>query len=58
VPAGRWVQAVLASFAEPFSFQLMRHSGALLGWFAILTRRVDWIPQRPAALSLVSHPEH
>jgi cytochrome b561 len=27
----------------------MRHCGALLGWFAVLTQRVDWIPQRRQA---------
>lgn len=34
--------AVLAALAEPFSFQLLRHSGALLGWFQFLTRRQSW----------------
>jgi len=24
----------------------MRHSGAMLGWFAVLSNRVDWVPQR------------
>ena len=49
VPAGLWPMAALAALIEPFSFQLMRHTGALLGWFAILTRRMDWAPQRPAS---------
>ncbi len=53
-PARLWALAVLASLAEPFSFQLMRHTGALLGWFALLTRRFDWAPQRPVALAPVS----
>ena len=43
---GQWVLAVLASLVEPFCFQILRHTGALLGWFAILTRKLDWMPQR------------
>lgn len=42
----QWMLAVLASLIEPFCFQILRHTGALLGWFAILTRQLDWIPQR------------
>jgi cellulose synthase/poly-beta-1,6-N-acetylglucosamine synthase-like glycosyltransferase len=38
--------AVLAALAEPFSFQLLRHGGALLGWFQFLTRRQSWGVQR------------
>jgi cytochrome b561 len=41
-----WVLAGLAALTEPFCFQLMRHSGAILGWFAVLTERTDWLPQR------------
>jgi len=41
-----WLLAGLAALTEPFCFQLMRHCGALLGWFAVLTQRVDWLPQR------------
>jgi cellulose synthase/poly-beta-1,6-N-acetylglucosamine synthase-like glycosyltransferase/cytochrome b561 len=40
--------AALAALTEPFCFQLMRHCGALLGWIAVLTRRVDWRPYRTA----------
>ena len=35
-------QAILASFLEPFSFQLLRHLGATLGWYNFLTRRKTW----------------
>ena len=42
----QWLLAILASLIEPFCFQILRHTGALLGWFAILTRQLDWIPQR------------
>lgn len=47
----RWVQdpgrghlglAVLAAIAEPFTFQLLRHTGALLGWWSVLTGRASW----------------
>ncbi len=34
--------ALIASFAEPFSFQLLRHGGALWGWIAFLTGREKW----------------
>jgi len=44
-----WLLAGLAALTEPFCFQLMRHCGALLGWFAVLTQRTDWIPQRQGA---------
>jgi cellulose synthase/poly-beta-1,6-N-acetylglucosamine synthase-like glycosyltransferase len=57
-PARKWALAMLASFAEPFSFQLLRHSGALLGWFSLLTRRVAWAPQRSARLTPISHTEY
>jgi len=35
-------QAILASFLEPFSFQLLRHLGATLGWLFFLTGRKTW----------------
>lgn len=34
--------ALLAALVEPFSFQLLRHSGAALGWVSFLTGRRDW----------------
>lgn len=47
--AGRvWVRSTLATLAEPFSFQLLRHLGAAWGWWLILTGRRDWAPQRRA----------
>ena len=39
-------QALLAAIAEPFSFQLFRHSGAALGWFVFLTGRRSWGTRR------------
>jgi cellulose synthase/poly-beta-1,6-N-acetylglucosamine synthase-like glycosyltransferase len=34
--------ALLAALAEPFTFQLLRHSGAALGWWMFLGRRRSW----------------
>jgi cellulose synthase/poly-beta-1,6-N-acetylglucosamine synthase-like glycosyltransferase/cytochrome b561 len=44
--ARQWVLAGVAALTEPFCFQVMRHSGAMLGWFAVLSNRFDWVPQR------------
>ena len=43
-----WVLAIAASLAEPFSFQLLRHCGAALGWLSLLRRRHDWAPRLQA----------
>jgi cellulose synthase/poly-beta-1,6-N-acetylglucosamine synthase-like glycosyltransferase len=42
--------ALLAAIAEPFSFQLLRHAGAIWGWFAFLTGRETWAKQRRTAI--------
>ena len=42
--------ALLASFAEPFSFQLLRHAGAIWGWFAFLSGRERWVRNERTAL--------
>ena len=42
--------AVLASLLEPFSFQLLRHSGAALGWVTFLTGRQTWGAQSRGGL--------
>ena len=34
--------ALLAVFAEPFSFQLIRHSGAIWGWLSFLRGEMRW----------------
>ena len=34
--------ALLAALAEPFSFQLLRHTGAALGWWSCLADRRSW----------------
>ncbi len=48
-----WWRAALASLAEPFSFQLLRHIGAAWGWWQILTGRRDWAPQRRSSSSSI-----
>lgn len=44
--------ALLASLAEPFSFQLLRHAGAVWGWVAFLSGRGGWGRQRRTALAV------
>lgn len=34
--------AIMVAFAEPFSFQLLRHIGAIWGWIAFLSGRQTW----------------
>jgi cellulose synthase/poly-beta-1,6-N-acetylglucosamine synthase-like glycosyltransferase len=36
------VSVVVAALIEPFSFQVLRHSGAALGWVSFLTRERGW----------------
>jgi cellulose synthase/poly-beta-1,6-N-acetylglucosamine synthase-like glycosyltransferase len=38
--------ALAAALVEPFTFQLLRHSGDALGWISFLTRRRQWGRQR------------
>ena len=40
--------AVLAALIEPFSFQVLRHLGATLGWLSFLTGRRQWGAQARA----------
>lgn len=44
----RFGLAILASIAEPFSFQLFRHLGASWGWWAFLSGRRSWGVQKRA----------
>ncbi len=37
--------ALLAALAEPFTFQLLRHTGAAWGWWAFLSRSDTWDQQ-------------
>jgi cellulose synthase/poly-beta-1,6-N-acetylglucosamine synthase-like glycosyltransferase len=37
-----WGLAIIAALLEPFSFQLIRHTGALWGWWTFLTGRQSW----------------
>lgn len=38
--------AILASILEPFSFQLLRHTGACWGWINFLTKKQSWGTQK------------
>jgi cellulose synthase/poly-beta-1,6-N-acetylglucosamine synthase-like glycosyltransferase len=42
--------AVVAALIEPFSFQLLRHGGAALGWISFLTRQRRWGSQQRIGL--------
>ena len=43
-------QAFLAALVEPFTFQILRHAGAALGWWVFLTGRGHWGRQSRAGL--------
>lgn len=43
--------ALLASLAEPFTFQLLRHIGACWGWVTFLSGRGSWGRQHRTALA-------
>jgi cellulose synthase/poly-beta-1,6-N-acetylglucosamine synthase-like glycosyltransferase len=40
------IPAILAALIEPFTFQLLRHSGAALGWVSFLTGARVWGAQQ------------
>jgi hypothetical protein len=42
IPRSRFALAVVAAVLEPFSFQLLRHSGAVWGWLSFLSGRLSW----------------
>jgi len=44
--------AFTASLAEPFSFQLLRHLGATLGWIQFLAGRKNWGVQQRVGLDV------
>ncbi len=43
-------EGLLAALAEPFTFQLLRHLGAAMGWVAFLTQRWNWGRQERAGV--------
>jgi|SRR5450830_696531 len=45
----RILYAIFAAILEPFSFQLLRHTGAVMGWFYFLTGRQKWGKQQRSA---------
>jgi cellulose synthase/poly-beta-1,6-N-acetylglucosamine synthase-like glycosyltransferase len=48
--ASRIGMAALAALAEPFSFQLMRHTGATWGWISFLRGKYVWGAQSGIAI--------
>ena len=46
--------AIVAAVAEPFTFQLLRHTGAIWGWVAFLTGRGGWGRQHRTAIPDIS----
>lgn len=48
--------ALLAALVEPFSFQVLRHVGATLGWITFLTRQRQWGTQERLAAIDVGEP--
>jgi cellulose synthase/poly-beta-1,6-N-acetylglucosamine synthase-like glycosyltransferase len=54
VGSSLWM-AMLAAIAEPFTFQLLRHTGALMGWLHFLRGGRVWGAQRRSGL--VAHDE-
>ena len=43
------LQAFMAALVEPFSFQILRHIGAALGWWTFLSRNGAWGRQKRVA---------
>ena len=50
------VSAFIASVFEPFSFQVLRHTGAALGWLHVLGRRKRWGAQERTGLIDTTYP--
>ena len=46
-----FLSGLAAALLEPFSFQLLRHLGAALGWVTVLTGRRDWGVQHRAGFT-------
>jgi glycosyltransferase involved in cell wall biosynthesis len=40
-----FAHALLAALTEPFTFQLLRHTAAMWGWWSVLTGRSQWDAQ-------------
>jgi len=45
----RLLPAIAAALIEPFTFQVLRHLGATLGWVSFLTGSRSWVASRPAS---------
>jgi GT2 family glycosyltransferase len=51
---GSSAHALLAAVAEPFTFQLLRHTAAAWGWWSVLTGRSQWDAQARGSLAAAS----
>ena len=49
-PRASFQLAVLAALVEPFTFQLLRHTGAAWGWWYFLTGKKRWDKQRRSGI--------
>lgn len=49
-------RAIIASLAEPFTFQILRHTGAALGWLAFLSGRRQWGRKSRLGLTMAVDP--
>ncbi len=47
-----YLSGLVASLLEPFSFQLLRHLGAALGWLVFLTGARAWGTQHRSAVTV------
>ncbi len=52
----RFGLALLAALAEPFTFQILRHLGATLGWVTFLTGQREWGKQERLAAIAANEP--
>lgn len=50
-----FLQALLAALAEPFTFQLLRHTAAAWGWWSVLTGSGQWGKQVRRGLATTPH---
>ena len=50
----RLAPALVAAILEPFTFQLLRHAGAVLGWVAFLRGRQHWSRSSRTALDAIA----
>ena len=52
----RLLPAIAAAIIEPFTFQVLRHTGATLGWVSFLTGSRSWGVSRPVHTEIAADP--